>query len=107
MPVEEKPKVKKVTKKPTSPKETSTSESEPAKESEPKEKKVTKKPVSPKETEPKEKKVTKKPTSPKETPLVEPVSTPVLETDEFSENWGKPLEDELVEEELSDIEEEE
>ena len=29
-----------------------------------------------------------------------------VNTDEFSENWGKPLEEELVEEELSDIEEE-
>jgi len=38
--------------------------------------------------------------------IVEAPSTPAMNTDEFSENWGRPLEDELVEEELSDIEEE-
>jgi hypothetical protein len=53
----------------------------------------------------------RKPKAPKEapTPVISETkkdSTPLLETDEFSENWGKPIE-ELVEEELSDIEEEE
>jgi hypothetical protein len=127
---EEKPKEKKA-RKPKAPKaEATVSEpvvseatvSEPVvSEEKPKVKKVTKKPISPKETtsvaieavvteeKPKVKKVTKKPASPKETPavaVVEATATPVLETDEFSENWGKPLEDELIEEELSDIEEE-
>ena len=65
------------------------------------------------ETSVSEEKKVKKVRKPKEVPAVsESVelpapTTPVVNTDEFSENWGKPLEDELVEEELSDIEEEE
>jgi glucan-binding YG repeat protein len=87
--VEDKPKVKKVSKTKESPVEA------PVKE---KPKKAQKKATTPKDTEPKE--------VPIETP-VEAVATPVLDNDEFSENWGNPLEDELVEEELTDIEEEE
>ena len=65
------------------------------------------------EEKPTKEKKARKPKAPKEPVVSEAVVsvsekavTPVLETDEFSSNWRKPIE-ELVEEELSDIEEEE